>query len=478
MTATVETAPEETSTATESPAEETKAVGGDKHRHRTVRHVAVHGGSAGAVSVAAEVLHVFGPSALGLGMAGVAAAGAGVVAVRKRGKSSRGSRKSSLARTMRRTVKTAGGTRTAAGLRRSKGAAGTSGRTPHTASRRTAAAGLRGGASRRAAGAAPGARRTGAASGRSGRGGGMLHRRTRKPSIAGGRAKPRGSTGRAAGSSRRTGGAGADPRSARLGNKVMRRLTRASRTRQAAATRPAGKHAAPVTRAGRIRKQASIRGRHATRLGRRSAARSWRFAKAGAKASRPFLRLRPPKNQPGKPAMRTAAKPATAKKPNTATANKPKAKTAKTAPAIKKTAKKTPTQPGRTITAPGLTVKDIMDTNAPSMGITAAADAITEHIAGFEPENALEIGSFLSGLDHLFSTLGSSLITVSEKLGTEHPVDASVVEMLQQMGAHALNLAEYGTTSHSLFRAAHEAEIGRLEQPRANEHEWDVERNR
>jgi hypothetical protein len=476
MTATVETAPEQAPETPEEATGEAKGSTAPQRRHRTVRHVAVHGGSAGVVSVAAEVLHVFGPSALGLGAAGVAAAGAGVVAVRRRGKSSRGSRKTSVARTMRRTIKTAGGARAAAGLRRSKGAAGSSRRAPHATSRRTAAAGLRGGASRRAAGTAPGARRTG------GRGGGPLHRRTRKPGITGGRAgtKPRSGAARPAGSSGRAGNGGANPRNVRLGNKVMRRLTRASRAKQAAATRPAGKHAAPVTRAGRIRKQASIHGRHATRLARRQAARSWRFAKAGAKASRPFLRLRPPKNQSGKPAMRAAAKPANAnaKKPTTGTANKPTAKTAKTAPAAKKAVKKTPARPGTAITAPGLTVKEIMDTNAPSIGITAAAEAITQHIAGFEPENVIDIMGFLSGLDHLFSTLGSSLITVSEKLGSEHPVDASVVDMLQQMGSHALNLGEYGTTAHGLFRAAHETELQRLEQPRVNEQEWDVERNR
>lgn len=264
----------------------------------------------------------------------------------------------------------------------------------------------------------------------------------------------------------------------RLGNRVMRKLTRASRTKDAAAARPAGKHAAPVTRAGKIRKQASVHARHGARLARRSAARSWRFAKTGAKASRPFLRLRPPKSQPGKPAMRAAAKPASAKKSTTDTANKPATKTAKAVPVAKKTVKKAPARPGTAIAAPGLTVKEIVDTNAPSIGITAAADAITEHVAGFEPENVTDILGFLSGLDHLFSTLGSSLITVAERLGSEHPVDASVVDMVQQMGSHALNLGEYGTTAHGLFRAAHETELQRLEQPRVNEQEWDVERNR
>lgn len=471
MTATVETAPEEAAPAAESPEPETQP--GPRRRHRTVRHVAVHGGSAGAVSAAAEVLHVFGPSALGLGAAGVAAAGAGAVAVRSRRKASRpASRKGGLVRTVRRSIKTASGTRTAAGLGRGKGAVGASGRarpaSPHAASRRAAAGAART-ARPRAAGAAA-ARRRGNPGASSPRPGGMPHRRTRKPGVTGGRAgaKPRGSTARPAGSGRRTGGGGA-PRNLRPGGKAVRRQARASRTRDAAANRPAGRHAAPVTRAGRIRKKASAHGRHATRIARRQAARSWRLAKAGAKASRPFLRLRPPKNAAKPPTMRAAAKPADAEKPNTA---------AKTTAAPKKTIRKTPARPGPAITAPGLTVKDIMTASAPSMGITAAADAITEHIAGFEPENALEIGAFLSGLDHLFSTLGSSLITVSEKFGSEHPIDASVVEMLQQMGAHALNLAEYGTTSHGLFRAAHEAEIGRLEQPRMNEQEWDVERNR
>ena len=469
MTATVETAPEESVPTPEGAQEEPKASGGPKHRHRTVRHIAVHGGGAGVVSVAAEVLHVFGPSALGLGAAGVAAAGAGVVAVRRRRKGSRSTtRKGATVRTVRRSTKTASGTRAAAGLGRGKAGVGASGRARPAASA-TASRRAHPGAPGRAAGTAHRARRgnAGASASRPGR---TLHRRTHKPSILSGR----GASARGTASSRRPGGAkthrGAEahPRNIRLGNRVMRRLTRAARTKEAAQAGPG--RAKPITRAGRARKKASKYGRHTARFAKRSTIRALRFAKAGGKASLPYLRLRPPSKE-AEAQLKAQEEKAAAK-----TAEAENGKPEKAAP--KTPNKRNTAQPGRALAAPGLTVKDIMTANVPSAGITAATDAITEHIAGFEPENALDIEAFLGGLDHLFTALGSSLVTVSERLGGEHPVDASVVEHVQQLGAHALTLAEYGTQSHSLFRAAHESELQRLEQPRMREEDWDVERNR
>lgn len=448
MTTSTDTAPEQTAAApeetTSTPAREAK------HRHRTVRHVAVHGGSAGAVSAAAEVLHVFGPSALGLGVAGVAAAGAGVVAVRKRRKAGRAqTRRASLVRTTRRSTKTASGSRAGAGLGRSKGSAGASGRArtaPPRSPRRAAGSGRAAGVGRtgRHAGAGSGAVRSRA-----------LRRRRGKPSTAATRAAIR---------SRRPRPATPAGHRGRPADASKRRQARAARTQDAAKTRPTGTRPGPATRMGKTGQAASRNGRHAARLTRRQAMRVYRLAKASGKATRPYLRVRPPANQAPntKPAQENATTPKKNAAPKTA----------------QKAVKKTTARPGRAITAPGLTAKDIMDVNAPSAGITAVADAIREHIAAFEPENALEIGGFLAGLDNLFTELGSGLISAADKLGGDHPVDQSVVDHLHQLGAHAITLADWGTQTHALFRAAHESEINRLENPRAREEDWDVERNR
>jgi hypothetical protein len=193
-----------------------------------------------------------------------------------------------------------------------------------------------------------------------------------------------------------------------------------------------------------------------------------RFVTGGAKAAAPYLRLRPPASE--RAALKPKPEPASA----TAETRKAAGAPAKKKPAIRRPA----TAPGRALTPPGLTPKDIMDASTPTLGLTAVVDAIQQHITGFEPENALEIGGFLAGLDGLFSELGGGLVAVSERLGGEHPVDSSVVEHLQQMGAHALTLADYGTQTSGLFRAAHEADLARLENPRVREEDWDVERNR
>lgn len=466
MTTTVETPAEETVEPVGGTDTAPVATSSPKHRHRTVRHVAVHGGSAGAVSAAAEVLHAFGPSALGLGVAGVAAAGAGVVAARRRRKTSRSTtRRAAATRTVRRSTKTASGHRAAAGMGRGKtGAAGRArAATPRAASRRgggaASTAARRGQRGARAAGtgtrprrgsAAPGSRRADAArrSGRTRRGGTgptPLGRRAIGPAAR-----------RAA-------------RGARTQDATAARKTRPATSRPATA-RPAVNRPAPITRAGRAQAKASRHARHAARLATRRTARTWRDIKAGASARTT--------EEQQKQALRKAVAEQNTKKNTSRTAAKKKTTAAVKKTAAKKTTPKNTTRPGRAISAPGITPKDIMDANAPAPGITAAADAILEHVGGFEPENALEIGGFLAGLDHLFTTLGSSLVHVAERFGGEHPIDASVVEMVQQMGTHALNLAEYGTTAHGLFRAAHETELGRLESPRVREEDWDVERNR
>lgn len=137
-----------------------------KHRHKTGRHVAVHGGGATGLGAAATVLHMFGPTGLGIAAAGATAVVGGAVALKNRGKKGKG--KSSAARTVRtltrRTKTQHGGGRAAAGLR--GGAAARSARRTTAASgaaragRRPAAPHRPGAAgARRGAGTAAAARR-------------------------------------------------------------------------------------------------------------------------------------------------------------------------------------------------------------------------------------------------------------------------------------------------------------------------------
>lgn len=230
------------------------------------------------------------------------------------------------------------------------------------------------------------------------------------------------------------------------------------------------------------RSAASRHSRHAARIARRHGLRAWRFAKAGAKASRPYLRLRPPAQNAGaqavkspakKTAPKAAAAPVTAKPgPKKTAAKKPGAPVRR--PAVKK---RPPIKAGRTITAPGNGRETVSDLNIPSDGITAVTDAIDEHIGAAEFDNAVAIFGFLAGLEPMCSHLGMALANAAARLGSDSPLDRAVVDHLNEMAAFAVNLGAWGQQAHSLARAAHENDLQRLENPRPNEQAFDVQAN-
>lgn len=110
--------------------------------------------------------------------------------------------------------------------------------------------------------------------------------------------------------------------------------------------------------------------------------------------------------------------------------------------------------------------------------LSPVVDAVQQNIGGFEPENALDTQAFLAGLQELYTEVGTALINVADRLASEHPVDAAVIDHIREMGGHTMVLANWGAQTHGLFRAAHEAELRRLEEPRPREEDWDVANNR
>ena len=59
----------------------------------------------------------------------------------------------------------------------------------------------------------------------------------------------------------------------------------------------------------------------------------------------------------------------------------------------------------------------------------------------------------------------------------EFPVDPSVPEHLQEIAATVAGMGEFAGEAHALHRAAHAAELERIENPRPNESLWDVVEN-
>lgn len=465
-------------TAAEKAPEGKKAATGPQRRHRTTRHVAVHAAGTSGLAAASGVAHVFGPVGLVATAGGAVLVAGGTYAAKRAGKNrARTGRPAPRVRV--RPSRDASGRRTGAGLRRdpsatrrtTTGRSTSKGRTATAARRRTPAS-KASATPRRAAGL-----RRGQVAGRSGTKGGRrvstTTRRHRPAPVSPSRrsSAPRASKARKAPTAR-PGGSTPATRTARAS------ATR-TRARRAAATRPTPKHAArPATTKRPSTKAAATtaRNRRTARIATRHATRAWRFAKTGAKASRPFLRLRPTpaerealakKNAKTAPASATTAKKAAPKK------------AAGTKPHIKPQLQRRPAaKPGPALLAPGQKREKVSDTHIPSGGITAVMDSIDTHIGGAEFENATEIFGFLAGLEGVCSHLGMALGNVADRLGSDYPIDRAVVEHIQEMAAFAVNLGGWGEQAHQLARAAHHGELQRIEQPRPNEAVFDVDHNR
>jgi hypothetical protein len=110
--------------------------------------------------------------------------------------------------------------------------------------------------------------------------------------------------------------------------------------------------------------------------------------------------------------------------------------------------------------------------------IEAAAEAINEHIGGWEPGSALDLDLFLAGLPTLFEALAAAVAGVGERLGAEFPVDPSVSEHLAEIAATVAGMGDFAAEAHAIHRLAHAAELERIENPRPHEELWDVGANR
>ncbi len=110
--------------------------------------------------------------------------------------------------------------------------------------------------------------------------------------------------------------------------------------------------------------------------------------------------------------------------------------------------------------------------------IDAAAEAISEFVGSWAPENALELDSFLAGLPGLFEALAAAVGGVAERLGSEFPVDPSVPDHLAEIAATVAGMGDFAAEAHAIHRTAHAAEMERIENPRPHEELWDVAANR
>lgn len=108
-----------------------------------------------------------------------------------------------------------------------------------------------------------------------------------------------------------------------------------------------------------------------------------------------------------------------------------------------------------------------------SAPVQAAVDAIHDNISGAVFSNMADFTAFVSSLDVLLEALHESLGTVNAKFTDDEPVDPRVVDHLEEVRAMLLAPLELARDAGAVFGAAHEADLERLDNPRAGEEKLD-----
>lgn len=106
--------------------------------------------------------------------------------------------------------------------------------------------------------------------------------------------------------------------------------------------------------------------------------------------------------------------------------------------------------------------------------VAAAAEAVREHLEGWEPENGEQFDQFVSELPRLFDAIGMAFHHVGDKMGSDYPIDPNVTAHLQELGAHVAAMSSMAEETYRIHRQQHETEMRRIEDPRPGEPLWDV----
>lgn len=109
-----------------------------------------------------------------------------------------------------------------------------------------------------------------------------------------------------------------------------------------------------------------------------------------------------------------------------------------------------------------------------SGNIVAASEALRDYVGGFVPQNAADLTAFVSDLSQVFEAFSESLGSINTKFSDDEPVAPAVVDHIEELRAMLNGLVDFAAETGQVFRAAHEADLERLDNPRPNEQKMDI----
>lgn len=101
-----------------------------------------------------------------------------------------------------------------------------------------------------------------------------------------------------------------------------------------------------------------------------------------------------------------------------------------------------------------------------------------QQLAQFHPGSAREVEQVLTRQQEMFAQIAAAYHNWADQLSSGMPFEQAVADSVREIGSGTGALASLATNAHATFRAAHAADIARIEQPRPDEGMWDPGANR
>jgi hypothetical protein len=107
--------------------------------------------------------------------------------------------------------------------------------------------------------------------------------------------------------------------------------------------------------------------------------------------------------------------------------------------------------------------------------LEAVNEAVTTHLGGWQPDDAGDmIRFFREELPGMFENMGAALALLGDRTSSDMPLDPIVGQYMTDMAGSAHSQADVSRELAGVFENAHKTEIDRVENPRPDEHAWDV----
>lgn len=110
------------------------------------------------------------------------------------------------------------------------------------------------------------------------------------------------------------------------------------------------------------------------------------------------------------------------------------------------------------------------------VGPNAVIQEAFQQLASFQSQSATEMQNFILTHPDLFREIGQCYNTLADRVVSDMPFGPATSDGFRDLGAAISSIGDIAQNLYATFRIEHEAEIARLENARADERQWDTDK--